>query len=144
MNNSVSRFAYRLLLGLHPAAFQSEFGAEMLWIFDEESQRGAVPYLLFDGARSLFRQHFRIKRESGVLSISSGGVIGGVIVHTGIGLVRLLQAGVTCSTILCGVMYFSGPGHSLSPSIRWEAQASCYTISLRPVTHIAEIRKTMP
>jgi hypothetical protein len=140
MNKPVSRLAYRLLLGLHPAAFQSEFGAEMLWIFDEESQRGAVSYLLFDGTRSLLRQHFRIKRESGVLSISSGGVI----VHTGVGLVRLLQAAVTCSTILCGVMYFSGPGHSLSPSIRWGAQVSCYTISLEPVTHVAEIRRTMP
>jgi hypothetical protein len=45
MNNAVSRFAYRLLLRLHPAPFQHEFGAEMLWIFDEEFQRGASSYL---------------------------------------------------------------------------------------------------
>ena len=40
MNSIVSRVAYRFLLRLHPASFQDEFGAEMLWIFDEE-QRGA-------------------------------------------------------------------------------------------------------
>ena len=35
----VSRFAYRLLLRLHPAGFQQQFGAEMLWIFDEQPGR---------------------------------------------------------------------------------------------------------
>ena len=68
MNNAVSRFAYRLLLRLHPAPFQHEFGAEMLWIFDEEFQRGASSYLLFDGVLSLLRQRCRMPRKSGVLS----------------------------------------------------------------------------
>ncbi|HTZ56786.1 MAG TPA: hypothetical protein VMB49_01750 [Acidobacteriaceae bacterium] len=140
MNRSVSRFAYRLLLGMHPASFQNEFGAEMLWIFEEESRQGAVSHLLLDGALSLLRQHWRIKRESGMLSICSGEVIA----NPGVGAVRLLQAGLTLCAILGSVMFLSGPAHSFDPSIRWSAQEPCYTISLQPVTHMAEIRRTLP
>jgi hypothetical protein len=42
MTRVILRVAYRLLLRLHPDSFQKEFGAEMLWIYDEEDQRGAV------------------------------------------------------------------------------------------------------
>lgn len=140
MNRAVSRFAYRLLLGLHPAWFQNEFGAEMLWIFDEEYSRGAVPYLLFDGAISLLRQRCRIKRDTGLLSICSGAAIS----NPGIGAVRLLQAGVTVSAILCSLMFLSSHANPFAVSIRWAERIPCYTISLQTPAHMTEIRKTMP
>jgi hypothetical protein len=140
MNRVVSRFAYRLLLGLHPAWFQNEFGAEMLWIFDEEYQRGTVPHLLFDGAISLLRQRCRIRRDSGLLSIRSGASIS----NPGIGAVRLLQGGITASAILCSFMLLFSRPSPLVVSVRWSAQMPCYTISLQTPTHMTEIRKTMP
>ena len=91
MNRVVSRFAYRLLLGLHPASFQDEFGAEMLWIFEEEYERNNACYLFFDAMVSLLRQRCRIQNDPGLLSITSGAIITG----PGIGPVRLLQAGIT-------------------------------------------------
>ena len=56
MRESVRFRAYRFLLALHPKAFQEEFAAEMLWIFEEQSaQRGCVP-LFTDALVSLGRQ----------------------------------------------------------------------------------------
>src|SRR5215831_12205342 len=56
MRESVRFRAYRFLLALHPKAFQEEFAAEMLWIFEEQSaQRGSVP-LFTDALVSLGRQ----------------------------------------------------------------------------------------
>ncbi len=140
MNRAVSRLAYRLLLGLHPASFQNEFGAEMLWIFDEEYHQGAVPYLLFDGAISLLRQRCRIQRDPGLLSICSGEVIS----NPGIGPVRLLQGGITASAILCSFMLLFSRPSPLVVSVRWSERMPCYTITLQTPTHMAEIRKTMP
>jgi hypothetical protein len=140
MNSIVSRFAYRLLLRLHPAPFQHEFGAEMLWIFDEEHQRGATSYLLFDGMLSLLRQRCRMPRTSGLLSIRSGEIIS----TPGVGPLRLLQAGVTSFAILFSIMLLSSRSSPLMVSIRWSEQTPCYTITLQSSTHMAEIRKTMP
>ena len=53
------RIAYRAILCLHPHAFRTEFGEEMLWIFDEESRRGTAIPLLFDGMRSIIIQNVR-------------------------------------------------------------------------------------
>jgi hypothetical protein len=53
------RIAYCAILRLHPVGFRAEFGDEMLWIFDEESQRGAALPLLWDGLRSIVVQGFR-------------------------------------------------------------------------------------
>jgi hypothetical protein len=140
MNSVVSRFAYRLLLRLHPAPFQHEFGAEMLWIFDEEYQRGASSYLLFDGAISLLRQRWRMPRKSGLLSIRSGEIIS----TPGVGPLRLLQAGVTSFAILSSFMLLFSRPSPLVVSVRWSERAPCYTITLQSPTHMAEIRKTMP
>jgi hypothetical protein len=140
MNRAFSRFAYRLLVGLHPASFQNEFGAEMLWIFDEEYHSGTVPYLLFDGAISLLRQRCRIQRDPGQLSIRSGAVIS----NPGIGPVRLLQGGITASAILCSFMLLFSRPSPLVVSVRWSERMPCYTITLQTPTHMTEIRKTMP
>jgi hypothetical protein len=140
MNSAVSRFAYRLLLRLHPAPFQHEFGAEMLWIFDEEYQRGASSYLLFDGVISLLRQRWKSQSRSGLLSIRSGEVIS----TPGVGPLRLLQAGVTSFAILFSIMLLSSRTSPLMVSVRWSERAPCYTITLQSPTHMAEIRKTMP
>jgi hypothetical protein len=56
---SILRVIYRAILRLHPHAFRVEFGDEMLWIFDEESHRGAAAALLFDGVRSIVVQNVR-------------------------------------------------------------------------------------
>ena len=140
MNSVVSRFAYRLLVRLHPAPFQHEFGAEMLWIFDEEYQRGASSYLLFDGVISLLRQRCRMQRKSGLISIRSGEVIS----NPGVGPLRLLQAGVTSFAILCSFMLLFSRPSPLVVSVRWSERTPCYTITLQSPTHMAEIRKTMP
>jgi hypothetical protein len=95
MNRAIARFAYRLLLRLHPVSFQDEFGAEMLWIFDEEFSRGGVAYMFLDGAISLLRQCSRIHKDRGQLSIASGEIITG----PGLGAARLLQAGIMFSLI---------------------------------------------
>ena len=51
----MSRFIYRLLIGLHPRAFRERFGDEMLCVFDESGPMGAAGCLLDAGA-SLARQ----------------------------------------------------------------------------------------
>jgi hypothetical protein len=57
--SSPLRIAYRAILRLHPVGFRAEFGDEMLWIFDEESRRGAALPLLGDGLRSIVKQNLR-------------------------------------------------------------------------------------
>lgn len=134
MNRIVSRFAYRFLLRLHPVSFQNEFGAEMLWIFDEEDQQSGVTYLLFDGVISLLRQRFRIKNDPGQLSIASGTIITG----PGMSPVRLLQGGLSLLLIFfCLTRVLSHP-NALFPSVKWADRMSCYTLTLEAPSH-AEI-----
>lgn len=139
MNRVVSRFAYRLLLGLHPASFQHQFGAEMLWIFDEEYQRGGAAYLLLDGTISLLRQRSRIQNDPGQLSITSGEIITG----PGIGPVRLLQAGITFSLIFFSLMRLSSHPSPFTVSVTWSERMPCYTITLRAPSHAEVVLKTM-
>jgi hypothetical protein len=49
------RTAYRGMMRMYPASFRSEFGEEMLWIFEEELARGRVRVapLFTDAARSI-------------------------------------------------------------------------------------------
>src|SRR6266436_2105010 len=56
MARSLSRFLYRCLLRLHPPSFEAQFANEMLWIFDEVSERQGVLRLFADGLLSLVRQ----------------------------------------------------------------------------------------
>ena len=127
MIRALARFAYRLLLSLHPASFQDEFGTEMLWIFDEEYSRGGVAYMFLDGAVSLLRQCSRIEKNPGQLSIASGEIITG----PGLGAARLLQAGIMFSLIFFSLMRLASHPNPLTFSFRWADQVPCYTITLR-------------
>jgi hypothetical protein len=140
MNRSVSRFAYRLLLRLHPAGFEDEFGAEMLWIFDEEQQQGGVARLLLDGAVSLLRQRCRRQPDPGQLSIASGTIITG----PGIGPLRLLQAGITFSVILVSFMQLLGHPNPLTVTVRWSDRVPCYTVTLQAPSHAEIVLGAMP
>jgi hypothetical protein len=140
MNRVYSRFAYRLLLGLYPSPFQDEFGAEMLWIFDEEQQRGGVAYLFFDGAVSLLRQRCRVQRDPGQLSITSGMVITG----PGIGPVRLLQAGITFSLIFFSLVQLLSQHNPLTVSVKWSNRMSCYELTLQAPSHAEVVLDSMP
>jgi hypothetical protein len=138
MNRIVSRFAYRVLLRLHPATFQDEFGAEMLWMFDEEHQRGPVAYLLLDGAISVLRQ--RCKTQAGQSSISSGTIITG----PGLDPVRLFQGGITFTVIFFGLMQLLGQHNPLTVSVRWSDRMPCYTVTLQAPSHAEVVLEAMP
>jgi hypothetical protein len=140
MNRTVSGFAYRLLLRLHPAGFQDEFGAEMLWIFDEEHQQGRGAHLLLDGAISLLRQRCRIEHDRGQLSIASGTIITG----PGIGPLRLLQGGITFSLILVSLMPFLGHRNPLTVTVHWSDRMPCYTVTLQAPSHAEVVLGALP
>jgi hypothetical protein len=140
MNRTVSGFAYRLLLRLHPVGFQDEFGAEMLWIFDEERQQGRGAHLLLDGALSLLRQRCRMEHDHGQLSIASGTVITG----PGIGPLRLLQGGITFSLILVSLMQFLGHRNPWTVTVHWSDRMPCYTVTLQAPSHAEVVLGAMP
>jgi hypothetical protein len=140
MNSLVSRFAYRFLLRLHPASFQDEFGAEMLWIFDEEHEQGGVTHLLLDGAISLLRQRCRIQDDPGQLSITSGTIITG----PGIGPLRLLQGGITFSLIFVSLVQLLSQPNLLTVSVRWSDRVPCYTVTLQAPSHAEVVLETTP
>jgi hypothetical protein len=140
MNRAFARFAYRLLLSLHPAAFQDEFGTEMLWIFDEEYSRGGAAYMFLDGLISLLRQCSRIEKDPGQLSIASGEIITG----PGIGPVRLLQAGITFSLIFFSLMRLASHPSPWTLSVRWSDRVPCYTITLQAPSHAEVVLESTP
>jgi hypothetical protein len=140
MINTISSSAYRLLLRLHPVSFQDEFGAEMLWIFDEECEQGRVVPLLLDGAISLLRQRFRTQNDPGQLSIASGTVITG----PGMDPVRLLQGGITFSLIFFSLIQLLSHPNLLTVSVRWSDRVPCYTISLQAPSHAEVVLDTTP
>jgi hypothetical protein len=57
------RIAYRAVIRMYPASFRSEFGEEMLWIFDEECRSGRAVALFVDAARTLVLRHVRPPSE---------------------------------------------------------------------------------
>jgi hypothetical protein len=136
MNKIVSRFAYRLLLRLHPAGFQQQFGAEMLWIFDE--QPGASAYLLLDGALSLLRQRCRIQNDPGQLSITAGAII----TDPGIGPLRLLQGAISSSAILFCFIVLLGQPIPFTRTVRWPDQMACCTLTLQSISQVDVVCKT--
>jgi hypothetical protein len=140
MNRAVARFAYRLLLSLHPASFQDEFGTEMLWIFDEEYSQGGAAYMFLDGVISLLRQCSRIEKDPGQLSIASGEIITG----PGISPVRFLQAGITCSLILFSLMRLGSHPSPWTLSVRWSDRVPCYTITLQAPSHAEVVLESTP
>jgi hypothetical protein len=140
MNRAVARFAYRLLLSLHPASFQDEFGTEMLWIFDEEYSQGGAAYMFLDGVISLLRQCSRIEKDPGQLSIASGEIITG----PGISPVRFLQAGITCSLILFSLIHLGSHPSPWTLSVRWSDRVPCYTITLQAPSHAEVVLESTP
>lgn len=74
---ALARTSYRVLVGLHPQQFRDEFGREMLWIFDQETQSeisGAKRVLLFarllvDVLRSALIQHALRKQKPEALGM---------------------------------------------------------------------------
>jgi hypothetical protein len=140
MNRAFARFAYRLLLSLHPASFQDEFGTEMLWIFEEEYSRGGAAYMFLDGVISLLRQCSRIEKDPGQLSIASGEIITG----PGIGPVRLLQAGIMFSLIFFSLMRLASHPSPWTLSVRWSDRVPCYTITLRAPSHAEVVLESTP
>ncbi len=140
MNRAFARFAYRLLLRLHPASFQDEFGTEMLWIFDEEYSQGGVAYMFMDGVISLLRQCSRMEKDPGQLSIASGEIITG----PGVSPVRFLQAGITCSLILFSLNWLGSHPSPWTLSVRWSDRVPCYTITLRAPSHAEVVLESTP
>jgi hypothetical protein len=57
------RILYRGLIRLYPASFRSEFGEEMLWIFDEEVRQGSATALFFDAARAIVLRRLKPPSE---------------------------------------------------------------------------------
>jgi hypothetical protein len=138
--NTMARFAYRLLLHLHPAQFQHEFGTEMLWIFDKEQQAGNAAYLLVDGAVSLMRQRCRRQKVQRQLSIASGTIIS----NPGIGMVRLLQGSLLYLFILLSLIQLSEHAHLFVPAVKWSNQMSSYTITLQTRSHSEIVFHSLP
>jgi hypothetical protein len=138
MTTIASRFAYRLLLRLHPAPFRDEFGAEMLWIFEEDREHGG--YLFFDGALSLLRQRCRLRKDPGQLSIASGTIIS----NPGIGVARLLQSGFLCCLIFFSCAHLLRHPNPFSVSVKWSDRMSCYTLSLQAPSHAEVVLGSLP
>jgi hypothetical protein len=138
MTTNASRFAYRLLLRMHPAPFRDEFGAEMLWIFEEDREHGG--YLFFDGALSLLRQRCRPRKDPGQLSIASGTIIS----NPGIGMIRLLQSGFLCCLIFFSYAQLLRHPNPFSVSVKWSDRMSCYTLSLRAPSHAEVVLSSLP
>lgn len=86
------RFLYLFLLDLHPQEFVAEYGSELLWIFEEETARGASKLLLLaDGALSLARQWI-IRRAAWKWAV--GIFVAGTFVANTLAVVFLSQAGL--------------------------------------------------
>jgi hypothetical protein len=138
MNRIFSRNAYRLLLWLHPASFQYEFGPEMLWIFDEEPD--ASVYLLFDGALSLLRQRCRSKDDHDQLSITSGPIVN----DPGIGPLRLLQGAITCFAMLYCFVLLLENRNPLGFSVQYPQDVACCSLTLQSSSQVDIVCKPAP
>jgi hypothetical protein len=126
MSRAVALFTYRLILRIHPAPFLARFGDEMLWIFEEECQRGATARLLFDGILSLLRQRFRVEDEPAHVSVG----IGVLVSDSRIGLVRLLQGGVASAVLFTGFALLLNQGGPFPVAFRPTPAPECMPCAL--------------
>lgn len=92
------RCLYRGLIALHPSAFKERFGEEMLWIYDESSQRELF-HLLVDAFISLLRQ--RLVR-SGIWRFGVGAFVSTLL---------LLSCGYSLQVALASAFRRGNPGH---------------------------------
>jgi hypothetical protein len=135
------RSSYRVILQMHPGSFRERFGDEMLWVFDEERQRGRTARVFFDGVVSLLRQRSKVERAPEPM------VAGFALLDTGLGIAprRFVEAGITASLILAGFMLLLGkagnpilgpacvPGvpRSAPPRIQAPARVSAVPVTAR-------------
>jgi len=77
----MTRTLYRWLVCLHPPVFRLRFEEELLWIFDESSDKGAAP-LLYDATISLLRQWIM---RSGMWKWALAGMAGALPILIGFG-----------------------------------------------------------
>jgi hypothetical protein len=120
MNRAVAVSAYRLILRLHPAPFAARFGDEMLWIFEEECERGTAARLFFDGVLSLLRQRFRVQEEPVQAPARFG-----LLVPDSISAPRLLQATLMASLFFAGFLLLLHPGRGPLPGSSLAPCALC-------------------
>lgn len=126
MSRDVALFTYRLILRIHPAPFVARFGDEMLWIFEEECQRGAAGRLLFDGIVSLLRQRFRVQEEPAHASRG----IGVLVSDSRMSLVRLFQGWVMSSLLFTGFALLLNQRGPFPIALRLEPAPECMPCTL--------------
>jgi hypothetical protein len=109
---TILRIAYRGMIRLYPASFRSEFGDEMLWIFDEELSRGNARALFMDAARSLVVRRLRTPSEQ----FAPSGYY--VEIESALPAQRIAQA-------MMAIFYFGlGLGLIVLPEVLWILDAS--------------------
>jgi hypothetical protein len=128
MNRAAALSVYRLILRIHPAPFVARFGDEMLWIFEEECQRGATTRLLFDGILSLLRQRFRVQEEPA--HASAGFVV--LVSDSRMSLVRLFQGWVMSSLLFAGFALLLNQGGPFPVAFRGIPAPNCMPCDLPP------------
>ena len=140
MNRAFSLFAYRLILRSHPTSFLDRFGDEMLWIFEEECQRGATVRVLFDGILSLLRQRFPVQNES--VQSSTSYVL---ISDSRISAFRLLQGGLMSTMLWLGVIQLLGHGRPLPVPFRPLRPPECMpgSLPIQVPSQIEALRDTL-
>jgi hypothetical protein len=103
----------------------------MLWIFEEECERGATARLLLDGAVSAVRQHTRQQDEvDGLPTAFASGMP-----TNAIGVRRIVQGGVMASILLYCFMLLLGQSGRIS--IRTQASNHKCSPALRAPSHIS-------
>ena len=137
MSRVVSRFAYRQIVRLHPVWFRERFGEEMMWIFDEESQRGATARVLLDGFLSLIRQRCRVADESTRTCVASGFLIE----DSGIGAGQFVQAAVMSSILLTAFVLLMGQRVPNPVYLRMPGHLAFYSLTLQVPPHIEALSK---
>lgn len=112
------RTLYRGMIRMYPASFRSEFGEEMLWIFDEESRASRTLPLFLDAARSIALRRVRPASEK----TATAGYY--VEIHSAVPAQRVAQA------ILVFLYFALGVAIVISP----------WVPKLRTMSHIARER----
>jgi len=107
MNRRVVRSVYRLLLGMHPAAFCVRFGPEMLQVFDDAVETFGWAWLLADLAMSLGRQRVLRSNHANDLAASAAGLMSGVYTDTRPPHLTCAKLGSACVLSLLSVFLFN-------------------------------------
>jgi hypothetical protein len=138
MSRRVSRFAYRQIVRLHPAWFRERFGEEMMWIFDEESRRGATARVLLDGLLSLMRQRYLVADTSTQICAPSGFLIE----DSGIGAGRFVQATLMSSVLISSFIFLIDQRIPSPVLLRMPGHLVFYSLTLQAPPHIEVLSKT--